>query len=90
MTRLIVFKEKHGDRHFGYNTRQDLLLTAEFIVRERHDEGWYEDEPKPHLLLEALKGNEAAMQFLNYRHDQGHEYEQFEIIEPETVEGVTL
>ena len=89
--KIIIFKEKHGDRHFSFSNDQELKLIAEFIVRERHDEGWYEDEEGAPMLVKALAGDGAtALKLLQSRNDYDYEYERFEIVEPETAEGLKL
>ena len=46
MTRILVAKEKYGDRFFDITTNEQLDKVALFILRSRFDEGcWY---PKPH------------------------------------------
>lgn len=83
---ILVLKEKHGDRHFSFNTPEELRLLAAHIVRERQKEGYfYEDAQHDKLLIQALKGdNQAALRFLHNRSD--YEYEGIETVEPETLE----
>lgn len=88
MMRLLILKEKDGARHFSFNDDHEFELLANYIIRERHDEGWYENPESLHLLQRALKGNlRDSVKFLFGRKD--FEYEDFYVIEPETVEGLT-
>jgi hypothetical protein len=48
--RIIIFKEKHGDRHFIAQTRSDMEKIALKIVLEREDEGWYDFEYEEPVL----------------------------------------
>lgn len=85
---ILILKEKHGDRHFSFSDDKELQLLASYIVRERHEEGWY-DSALGATLAYALEGNnKAALTFLRGRQD--YEYEDFEIVEPETVKGLKL
>lgn len=71
--RILIVKEKHGDRYFVINSRADLHRAALKIVKERYDHGyWYhapkrkEDIAKPAYSkkeIEQLKGaaKEAAL-----------------------------
>ncbi len=38
---ILIFKEKHGDRHFRAADLQEYLKVCLFIVRERIEEEWY-------------------------------------------------
>lgn len=83
---LIIFKEKHGDRYFNFTTEKELHLIARFIIRERHEDGWYEGTKKNILLAMALEGDGAsALRFLHDHDRTDYEYESLEIVEPETV-----
>lgn len=45
---IVVFKEKHGDRHFIVKNQTELNKVALKIVLEREEEGWYDfDYEKP-------------------------------------------
>lgn len=90
MHKLIIFKEKHGDRHFSFHNQTDLELVAAFIVRERTDDGWYcdtENEDQLYYLKKFVGGDERAAVKLLYARER-YEYEGFEIVEPEIVKGV--
>jgi hypothetical protein len=41
---ILVFREKHGNRYFICNTKEDYCRAAIKIIKERLDEGWYWDE----------------------------------------------
>ena len=56
---IVIFHEKHGDRHFIVNTMQELEKVALKIVLERNEEGWYSfdyDQPvEPKVSVEEAK-----------------------------------
>jgi hypothetical protein len=56
---IVIFHEKHGDRHFIVNTMQELEKVALKIVLERNEEGWYSfdyDQPvEPKVSVEDAK-----------------------------------
>ena len=56
---IVVFKEKHGDRHFIVHNRGELEKVALKIVLERNEEGWYsfeyEKPTEPKMSVEDAK-----------------------------------
>ena len=56
---IVIFREKHGDRHFVVHTMQELEKVALKIVLERNEEGWYSFDnelPKePKVTIEDAK-----------------------------------
>jgi hypothetical protein len=88
--KLLILKEKHGDRHFSFNTEAELHLVARFIVSERIDEDCYIDEQNNKILgnlnkVTLYNDGAAALRVLDARSDW--EYEGYEIIETESIEG---
>lgn len=89
--KILILKDKHGDRYFSYSNEHELHLVAAFIVRERFDDGWYEDIKESRsaaaLLEKAIDGdNRAAFALIGRRNDYEYGYE---LVDTETVEGVT-
>lgn len=85
---ILILKEKHGERYFTYNTAEERHLIARFIVSERMEEGYYEDEQNKSVLANLKKvlldgDGKAAFQVLDAR-SRG-EYEGFEIVTAEEV-----
>jgi hypothetical protein len=56
---IVVFKEKHGDRHFIVNTRQELEKVALKIVLERNDEGYWYDFSSKEPVEPKIKKEDA-------------------------------
>lgn len=89
--KLLILKEKHGERYFSYTTQEELHLLARFIVSERIEENWYEDESNKRVLADldrVVKSGDgkAAWNVLQARSQW--EYEGFEIEEPTTIKDI--
>ena len=89
--KLLILKEKHGDRYFSYTTQAELHLIARFVVAEHNEEGYYDDEERVKVLANLNRvtlhdDGEAALRVLEARCT--YEYEGFELDETETVPGV--
>lgn len=82
--RILVLHEKHGDRLFDVSTSEMLDAAALAIVKERLDEGWYDDEDAARA---ALLGGDRALQFLRGR--RRAEYEGFDLVTPEVAANRT-
>jgi len=87
--RVVVFREKHESRMFLLPSLHEEIILQRILFKifnERREEGcWYfEDEMEKRelkLYRNAEKGD--IVPFMQYRSNQGAEYETFEIIEPE-------
>jgi hypothetical protein len=52
MTRILVAKEKYGDRYFDVTTDEQLDKVALFLLKSRFDEGYWYPEPNPPEALD--------------------------------------
>jgi len=91
--KLPILKEKHGERHFAYNTDAELHLIARFIVAERNEEDCYADEHNRKILANLNQvtlhdDGVAALRVLEARCKW--EYEDYDLVETEPVEGVSV
>jgi hypothetical protein len=91
--KLLILKGKHGERHFAYNTDAELHLIARFIVAERIEEDCYADEQNKRILgnlnqVTLHDDGVAALRVLEAR--SRWEYEGYDIVETELVEGVSV
>ena len=89
-SRILVLREKYGDRYFSCPTVKDVLAVCLGIVRERNETGYYfdyDDEVNPDhekLLKMALKGDgHAAYNLLRAR--ESYEYEGFDFFSLENL-----
>ena len=39
--RVVVFKEKHGERYFLIRNQEDFAAAALTLIKDRHDQGWF-------------------------------------------------
>jgi len=39
--KILIVKEKHGDRYFDASTDEALWRASHYILKRRHEEGWY-------------------------------------------------
>ena len=87
--KLLIFKEKDGERYFSYNTHEEFLMLCEFMVRERNSDQLYEEvtQKDAKLLKAALSGDRKAAWALLASRDH-NEYESYDLDETEPVEGV--
>ena len=89
-TKLLIFKEKDGERYFSYNTHEEFLMLCEFVVRERNSQQFYYENltvKDAKLLSAALLGDRKAAWALLVSRDH-YEYERYDLVETEQVEGV--
>lgn len=79
--KIIVFKEKHGNRYFDASTDEKVQAVALKIFNERLKEGyWYMDIEQRHqkYFNQAKDGNaKSALIFLQGRSNSSYEYEMF-------------
>jgi hypothetical protein len=59
MNRIIIFKEKHGDRYFDASTPELLHKACLKIFKERLAEGWYEGYAYPELQKPTMTIQES-------------------------------
>lgn len=65
MSEIMIFKEKHAERYFVVNSKEDQHKVALKILRERYNEGyWY---PTVEYIE---KDRESAVERLNKKYDQ--------------------
>lgn len=57
---LLIFREKHGNRHFLVPTVDDLYGAALKLLDERNTEGWFDKPEQP----EAFEYNEEQLKAL--------------------------
>ncbi len=80
MKNIMIFKEKHGDRVFIANTETDMCDIAFFILHERLQERWYDDETATKAFDIFSSGDRRkALQFLRQRSSQHYEYEEIQM-----------
>lgn len=72
--KIVIFKEKHGDRHFDISTPDRRLRVFETVLKDRFEVGWY-----PDLKIDKVLGDKMAERFLTVR--KKYEYEDFEIVD---------
>ena len=53
--KLIIFREKHSDRHFSYETKEDLDKIFFKIFKERVDGDYYYDNSLKEYFKELIK-----------------------------------
>jgi hypothetical protein len=51
MTKILIAKEKHGDRYFDVSSKEQLHKVALYLLKQRFEAGYWYYEPKP---VEAL------------------------------------
>lgn len=90
---VLIFKEKHGDRHFhlrGDTLREDRVKVFQKVFKERDtDEHWYFPEAmsssERRFYCLAKEGDQKALlTFMESRID--YEYESWELVELQEVE----
>jgi hypothetical protein len=83
--KLLILKEKHGARYFGFDTEEEFLRMAHKIVHERIIEGFYEGADKRigALVTKVIQNDDSAAsgRILQIRSDARYEYEEIEIEE---------
>ena len=77
--KLLILKEKHCNRYFHVTNERTLFRIAIEVLRERYEEGWYQDDPRtpdgPGFVEAAMETlpqslRAAARQQLDgYKHD---------------------
>ena len=73
----IVFDEKHDRRVLVLSSYEEIFNAALFVLKERLEDGYYDDEGiKPQEILDEKNGARALI-FLYSR--RGHEYEDMTI-----------
>lgn len=93
MTKILVVKEKHGNRYFDITAEGQLGRVALFLLQQRLDEGWYPEPCEPEApdftaddipgMPEALKKGAAILfeqyqqELLTYRQERA-EYNQIQ------------
>lgn len=88
--KLLILKEKHGDRYFSFTDDREFSLLARFIVSERFDEGLYEDGgAKTEELLKKATPYDLQTYVTLLWHRAKYEYEGFDIEEAPSIEELT-
>lgn len=83
--RIIMFEEKHSNRHFVYSTREEFYAIMLYVLTERFESGdWYWEPEAPDAMemaldeIEKIK-NVATKEFaLEKYHDYQRELKEFE------------
>jgi hypothetical protein len=88
--RIIVLKEKYGERYIEANTPEQKGIAACRILRERIANKWYNEHEAEMAqmvldLTDVEKRYALAWSFLSKRN--GYEYEGIEIVSLETASG---
>jgi len=39
--KILIAKEKHGDRYFDASTEEALWRASHYILKQRYEQGWY-------------------------------------------------
>lgn len=83
--KILIAKEKQGDRIFDISTPELRKKVFLKLVREREKDNWYSEwDLQNKLIEEAIKGNaSSAEKVILFRSRDGYEYEEVEEIKPE-------
>ncbi len=60
--RIIIFKEKHGNRYFDASTEEKLHIAALKVLKERFESGWYYEPEEPQGVEEEITGLRTSLE----------------------------